>query len=113
MPEEYVVVFSTLPADRDAAVLAAALVEARVAACVNILSPVTSVYRWQDGVETAREHKIVIKTTRSRVPELWEKMRSLHPYDVPEFIVLPIVDGNDAYLSWIGESCAAANRGPD
>jgi periplasmic divalent cation tolerance protein len=106
MPEEYVVVLSTLPADRDAAALATALVDARLAACVNILSPVTSIYRWQDAVETAREQKIVIKTARTRVPELWEKVRSLHPYDVPEFIVLPIVDGNEAYLSWIGESCA-------
>ncbi len=66
----------------------------------------TSVYRWADAVETSIEQKIVIKTARGRVPALWEKLRELHPYDVPEFVVLPVVDGSAAYLAWIGDSTA-------
>ena len=63
-----------------------------------------SVYRWAGQVETEPERQVVLKTSRARVNTLWERVRELHPYDVPEFIVLPIVDGNDAYLRWIAES---------
>jgi periplasmic divalent cation tolerance protein len=104
MPDEYVIVLSTLPPGRETARLAAILVEERLAACVNLLPPMTSTYRWAGAVETATEHQVVIKTTRARVAALWERLRALHPYDVPEFVVLPILDGNDAYLKWIGES---------
>ena len=104
MPNEYVIVLSTLPAASDATALAKALLEARVAACVNILAPMTTVYRWAGTIEMEAEQQIVIKTTRARVPALWEKVRVLHPYDVPEFVVLQITDGNDAYLKWIGAS---------
>ena len=108
MPDEFVIVLSTLPAVSDGAALAKALVDARLAACVNILPPMTSVYRWADTIEIEVEHQVVIKTTRARVPALWDKVRVLHPYDVPEFVVLTIVDGNDAYLKWIGSSTAEA-----
>ena len=106
MPDEYVIVLSTLPAGSDGGALAKALLEARLAACVNILSPMTSVYRWKDTIEIEVEHQVVIKTTRARVPALWDKVRVLHPYEIPEFVVLPIADGNDAYLKWIGSSTA-------
>ena len=101
---EYVVVMTTLPADADAAQLGRALVDARLAACVNVLPVMDSVYRWEGAVEEGRERQLLIKTARARVPELWARLRDLHPYDVPEFIVVPIVDGNDAYLRWVGES---------
>ena|SRR5215207_4521709 len=104
MPDEYVIVLSTLPADADPARLAATLVEERLAACVNVTAAMTSVYRWADGVEQETEHQLVMKTTRERLPALWERLRDLHPYDVPEFVAIPIVDGNDAYLKWIGDS---------
>ena len=104
MSDAYVVVLSTLPADGDAPRIARTLVEERLAACVNILPAMTSVYRWEEGVEQESEHQLVIKTARAEVPALWERLRDLHPYDVPEFVVLPIVDGNDAYLKWIGDS---------
>jgi periplasmic divalent cation tolerance protein len=104
MPDEYVIVLSTLPPDGKAAQLAAVLVDERLAACVNVLPAMTSVYRWAGAVETGSEHQVIIKTTKARVAALWERLRDLHPYDVPEFVVLPIVDGNDAYLKWIGES---------
>jgi periplasmic divalent cation tolerance protein len=104
MADQYVVVLTTLPAEADASTLARALVDAHLAACVNILPPMTSVYRWRDGIEEDAERQIVIKTTRQRLPDVWERLRQLHPYDVPEFVALQVVDGNETYLRWIGES---------
>ena len=101
---QYVVVLTTLPADADAAAFGTALVEERLAACVNLLAPMQSVYRWQGRVDQESERQLVIKTSRLRLDALWERVRTLHPYDVPEFIVLPIVDGSEAYLRWIGDS---------
>jgi len=101
---DYVIVLTTLPADADGAAFAQALVEGRLAACVNLLPIMQSIYRWQGAVEQETERQVLIKTSRLRVPELWERVRDLHPYDVPEFVVLPIVDGSDAYLTWLGDS---------
>ena len=97
-------VTTTLPDHATAERVATLLVEERLAACVNLLAPMESVYRWGGQVETEPERQVVLKTSRARVNTLWERVRELHPYDVPEFIVLPIVDGNDAYLRWIAES---------
>jgi periplasmic divalent cation tolerance protein len=104
MTHDYVVVLTTLPADADAAAFGRALVEERLAACVNLLPQMESIYRWEGQVERELERQVVIKTSRVRLVALWERVRDLHPYDVPEFVVLPIVDGNDAYLRWIAES---------
>jgi periplasmic divalent cation tolerance protein len=104
MTHDYVVVLTTLPVDADAAAFARALVDDRLAACVNLLPQMESIYRWEGSVEREAERQVVIKTARQRVASLWERVRDLHPYDVPEFVVLPIVDGNDAYLRWIAES---------
>jgi periplasmic divalent cation tolerance protein len=101
---DYVLVLTTLPADADAPAFARGLVEARLAACVNLLPLMASVYRWEGQIEHDSERQVIIKTARERVVSLWERVRDLHPYDVPEFVVLPIVDGNDAYLRWIAES---------
>lgn len=101
---EYVLVLTTLPGDADAAAFARALVQDRLAACVNLLPPMESVYRWEGSIERETERQVVIKTARERLVALWDKVRDLHPYDVPEFIVLPIVDGNDAYLRWIADA---------
>ena len=106
MNHEYVVVLTTLPADADGAAFARGIVDDRLAACVNLLPPMESVYRWEGAVEQETERQVIIKTSRDRVVTLWERVRELHPYDVPEFIVLPIVDGNDAYLRWVAESTA-------
>jgi periplasmic divalent cation tolerance protein len=103
MSAEYVLVFTTLPVDADAARFARALVDERLAACVNLL-PMESVYRWEGRIEHEPERQLIIKTTRDRTIALWERVRELHPYEVPEFVVTAIVDGNDAYLRWIGES---------
>jgi periplasmic divalent cation tolerance protein len=99
-----VIVLTTLPGDADAAPIARALVEARLAACVNLLPPMQSIYRWQGAIEHETERQVLIKTSRARVEALWERLRALHPYEVPEFVVIPIVDGHQAYLNWIGET---------
>ena len=103
MNPEYVVVLTTLPLDADGAAFGRSLVEERLAACVNLLPAMESVYRWEGRVEHETERQVVIKTSRERVVALWDRVRELHPYEVPEFIVLPIIDGNEAYLRWVGE----------
>ena len=107
---DYVIVLTTLPVDADALTFAQALVESRLAACVNLLPLMESIYRWEGKVEQDQERQVVIKTSRMGVVALWDRVRELHPYDVPEFIVLPIVDGNDVYLRWLGESTRAPER---
>jgi periplasmic divalent cation tolerance protein len=104
MTEEFVVVLTTLPLDMDASAFARALVDERLAACVNIHSPMTSVYRWQGRLEEDGERQLTIKTTRARLEALQDRIRALHPYDVPEFVVIPIVDGSSDYLGWVVES---------
>ena len=104
MENECVVVWTTIAAAADGPKLASILVDERLAACVNILGEMQSVYRWKDHIETDRERQIVIKTTVERVAALKARVAALHDYDLPEFIVLPIVDGSDAYLRWIRES---------
>ena len=104
MTAEYVIVLTTLPADFESRTFGRTLVDERLAACVNLLPPMDSVYRWEGQVEHDTERQVIIKTSRERVPALWERIRELHPYETPEFVVLPIQDGSDAYLRWIGES---------
>jgi periplasmic divalent cation tolerance protein len=94
-------VLSNLP-DRDAALaLAKALVERRLAACVNVLAECTSVYRWQDTIETAAEVPVLIKTTAQRYPALEQAVRELHPYELPEIVAVPIRGGLPEYLRWV------------
>lgn len=96
-----VIVLTTLPADGDAAALARALVDEHLAACVNVLEPMTSVYLWDGTVQQERERQLVIKTAAHRVTALRERVLALHPHDVPEFLVLSVSDGSEAYLAWI------------
>jgi len=85
--------------------IARAAVEARLAACVNILpGAVQSIYRWKGKVESARERLLLIKTSRRRLAKLRKTVEQLHSYDVPEFIALPIAAGSPAYLAWM-EDC--------
>lgn len=103
MPESssFVIVLSTFPADQDPAPLATALVNERLAACVNVLPPMQSIYRWDGKVEHASEHQLVIKTRADRVEAVKARIASLHPYDVPEVLVLSISGGADSYLQWL------------
>jgi periplasmic divalent cation tolerance protein len=97
-----VVVLTTLAADADAVALARTLVEERLAACVNVLPAMTSVYRWKGAVEQDREQQLVIKTAPAQLPALEARVRELHPYELPEFLVLP-ASGSKAYLDWIAD----------
>ena len=104
MTQDYVIVLTTIPADADAGAFARTLVDERLAACVNLYPIMESIYRWEGRVERESERQVVIKTARERVVALWDRVREMHPYEVPEFVVLPIVDGNDAYLRWMGDA---------
>lgn len=99
-------VFTNLP-DRNAALeLAQALVERRLAACVNVLGGCTSVYRWKGEVERADEVPVLVKTRAARYHELEAAIRELHPYELPEVVAVPIVRGLDDYLEWVVEETA-------
>ena len=103
---EVVVALTTLPADVDAEAFGETLVQERLAACVSIGPPTTSVYTWQGVVERATERQLVVKTLRERIPLLKARLATLHPYDVPELLVLPVLEGGEAYLAWVRESTA-------
>ena len=99
---------TTLSASADCDRFARTLVEERLAACVNVLPPMRSTYRWKGTVEQDDERQVVIKTTADRVDALRTRVRELHPYELPEFIVLSVADGDRGYLDWIGESVRLA-----
>ena len=103
MSNDIVLILTTVPDDGRAESLARTLVEERLAACVNLHGPMTSVYRWKGAIESERERQVVIKTTRERVAAVEARLREIHSYEVPEIIALPIVAGSKEYLSWINE----------
>jgi periplasmic divalent cation tolerance protein len=99
------VVLVTCPSAAEAKRIARAVVNTRLAACVNILpGTIQSIYRWKGKVESARERLLLIKTSRKRLAKLQSAVKRLHSYDVPEFIAMPIAAGSAAYLTWIEES---------
>ena len=106
MENDCVVVWTTAAAGANALEMASLLVGERLAACVNVLPEMDSIYRWKGQVEVDRERQIVVKTTAARLATLKARLHELHEYEVPEFLVLPIIDGSDAYLKWIRESTA-------
>ena len=96
-------VMTAAGSEEEAERISAALVEGRLAACVQVLGPVSSRYRWQDKVEHAQEWLCLAKTETSRYPEVEAAIRALHSYDEPEIIATPIVTGSEGYLTWLGE----------
>ncbi len=94
-------VITNCPDEESANAIALAVVEARLAACVNILPRIQSVYRWQDAVESATEIPLLIKATAANYPALEKAIQERHPYTVPEIIALPIAQGLPAYLNWV------------
>jgi periplasmic divalent cation tolerance protein len=94
-------VLTNLPDRAAAERLADLLVEKRLAACVNILAPCRSVYRWEGAVQHDEEHPMLIKTTAERYPELEKALRAGHPYELPEIVAVPIERGLPAYLEWV------------
>ena len=107
-PEDVLLVLTNLP-DKDAAMkLARAVIDAREAACVNVLGGGTSVYRWEGVVETAEEVPVLIKTTRERYAALEAAIRGAHPYELPEIIAVPLAQGLPAYLQWVADETKVA-----
>jgi periplasmic divalent cation tolerance protein len=96
-----IVVFSTCETESEARKLARALVEGRLAACVNIVSGMRSVYRWKGVVEEASEILLIVKTNRELLPQVREAIEKIHSYELPEVIALQIVDGSERYLEWL------------
>lgn len=99
-------VLSTTGSKEEAQTIARALVERRLAACVNIVGPIESVYRWQGKVQTSAEYMLLIKTTTERFSAVRLAIRELHAYELPECIALQIDSGSDEYLNWIETSVA-------
>ncbi len=105
-------VLTNLPDRPSAEALATALVEARLAACVNILAPCRSVYRWQDAIETADEVPLLIKTSAACYAALEAAIRARHPYELPEVIAFPVTQGLPDYLAWVDAETRPAPGSP-
>jgi periplasmic divalent cation tolerance protein len=103
MPDP-IVVFVTCGSEEEALKIANALVEAHLAACVNLIAPIRSIYRWEGKIWDEKEWLLIIKTQKQRFEALEKRVRSLHSYSVPEIISLPITEGSSAYLNWIKEN---------
>lgn len=103
---DFVLVLTTVPVSLDVDELARPLLEGRLAACVNVLPPMRSIYRWRGAIESADERQVLIKTVRGRLTELQASLAARHPYEVPEFVVLPVADGSAAYLQWLRSETA-------
>jgi periplasmic divalent cation tolerance protein len=105
MAAEALLALSTFPDEETARRIVQELVEARLVACGNILPAVESIYRWEDKVESARETLVIFKLPAETFSRFQEKLRTLHPYEIPEIISVDIAKGLPEYLRWIAESC--------
>jgi periplasmic divalent cation tolerance protein len=101
---DFVLALTTLPGDFDTAHLAQEIVGSGLAACVTILPGIRSVYTWQGRIQIEQEQQLFIKTTTSQVDPLWDLLSDRHPYDMPEFVIVPIVDGSEEYLKWVDQN---------
>jgi len=97
-------VTTTLPDQAIAERLGTILVQERLAACAQVVGPISSTYRWQGRVEHSAEWYCHLKTTRARLPAIERRLRELHPYELPELVAVPLIDGAQRYLRWIEES---------
>ncbi|MGV6818785.1 MAG: divalent-cation tolerance protein CutA [Thiotrichales bacterium] len=100
---EIMVVLTTWPDREGAEKVAAHLVESGLAACINILPPMTSIYRWEGKTQQGTEHQLVIKTTSTAYPELEQYLLNQHPYELPEILCIPVDKGLPAYMNWVKE----------
>jgi periplasmic divalent cation tolerance protein len=101
--QQFIIIYVTVGSTTEASRLAHALVEERLAACVNQIGPIQSVYRWEGKLEQSEEQLLIIKTRKELFPALERRVRELHSYSVPEIVALPIIDGSPDYLRWLGE----------
>jgi periplasmic divalent cation tolerance protein len=98
------IALTTIGSETAAIAIAKTLVDEKLAACVNVLPVMISIYRWKGVVEQDNEHQILIKTTADRLATLEARLRQLHPYELPEFLVMNPIEGGAAYLAWVKES---------
>ena len=98
---QILVVLITMPSQREAVRIAQAVVRKKLAACANIVSPVTSIFRWKGNLEKSREALVIMKTTPRRYAALAKAVRSMHPYEVPEIIALKVTKGLPRYIAWV------------
>ena len=103
MMTEYIIVFITAPNEKEAAAISQTIVGERLAACINIIPSVRSIYRWQGRVEDEQEVLMIVKTKKSLFERLQERVKELHSYAVPEIIGLPVIEGSKQYLEWLGQ----------
>jgi periplasmic divalent cation tolerance protein len=101
---EVVVVLVTASGEEEARRIGRALVDERLAACVNVVGPIRSIFRWDGGVQEEAEHLLVVKARRADVERLGARVRALHSYEVPEVLALPVTGGSAAYLAWLDEA---------
>ena len=102
--QTYVLVLTTMPTEDQALQLAEMLVQDQLAACVNVLPRMSSIYRWEEQLRRGTEHQVIIKTTTGRLSALHGRLQAAHPYEVPELLEIPIVGGGRAYLNWVSAS---------
>ena len=107
MSDEVLLALSTFPDIETARRIARELVTDKFAACANIIPAIESIYRWQGKIEQGNETLVLFKTTAARSAAFQEKLKSLHPYDVPEIIFLRVEEGSPEYLGWVIENCAS------
>jgi periplasmic divalent cation tolerance protein len=108
MAEKILLALSTFPDAETARQISDQLVAERFAACANILPSVESIYRWKDKIESGNETLVFFKVSEDRQSAFQDKLRSLHPYDVPEIIFVPVAGGLPEYLQWVSENCGQA-----
>jgi periplasmic divalent cation tolerance protein len=101
LSDQFVLVLTTFPAEGDASAFARTLVDEKLAACVSVLQPMQSTYRWKGEIEQTDERQILIKTTAVNVDVLQLRVKALHPYNTPEFLVFSVNSGSPDYLSWL------------
>jgi len=108
MSERILLALSTFPDAEIARRISNQLVSERFAACANIFPSVESIYRWKEKIESGNETLVFFKVSENRQSTFQDKLRSLHPYDVPEIVFVPVADGLPEYLKWVSENCAQA-----
>jgi periplasmic divalent cation tolerance protein len=108
MPE-LALILTTMPDDGRADALARTLVDEQLAACVNIHAPMMSTYRWKGRIEREAERQLVIKTTRARVADVQQRIRALHPYELPEFLVVDVDDSGSEYAEWVSTAVSPSD----
>ena len=108
MPEKIVLALSTFPNPETAREISNQLMSGSFAACANILPAIESIYRWKGEIETGNETLVLFKLSENRQSAFQDKLRSLHPYDIPEIIFVPVAGGLPDYLKWVSENCGQA-----